>query len=537
MSAITPQTELRLLKCPIENDNRNQLTFADSTAQYNYFNGLPHLTVDNFTYQRKDSVIRYPAHIDTILSYNYVMYQNESYTNKWFYAFITKMEYVNDNMTLITIHTDVYQTWMFDMVWKRSFIEREHVNNDNVGANTVPERLETGEYICSGVNYLFEGGATYICISCADVPEELGKRSTLYYNGVFSGTETFLFRDYQAAANFIKSMVKDTKDLASAIVSIFLAPQSLFTGLTLTFDVVTINGTTFEYARLPVSSSSVLMNTSSALTPPSSIDGYTPKNNKLKVAPYCYFYVSNNTGSDIPFKYEDFSSNSAVFKTVGSLTPGCSIRCVPTNYKKLSDTGSSLKSFNAGITVAKYPICSWTNDTYTNWLTSNGVNLGFKAVGGLLGVVGGAAITATGGGASIGVGMIAGGLGMITGAVQEVYNHSLTPDQAQGNSNSGDVVYSQNKIEIAAYKMTIRNEMAQVIDNYFSMYGYKVNRLKLPNITGRTNWNYVKTIGANIEGDIPEDHLNEIKDIFNNGTTLWHKTNYYLDYSQSNNIA
>ena len=537
MSAITPQTELRLIKCPIESDNRNQLTFSNATAQYNYFNGLTHLTADNFTYQRKDSIIRYPAHIDTILPYNYVMYQNEAYTNKWFYAFITKMEYVNDNMTYITIHTDVYQTWMFEMVWKRSFIEREHVNDDTIGLHTIPEQLETGEYVCSGVSYLFENQDTYICISCSDVPDELGKRTTLYYNGVFSGTETFLFRDYQAGANFIKAMDKDDKDLASAIVSIYLAPINLFSGLTLNWQVVTINGTTFEYSRIPVSNDSVLLSTSSAITPPSSIDGYTPKNNKLKVAPYSYFYVSNNVGSDIPFKYEEFTNNSAVFKTVGSMTPGCSIRCVPTNYKKLSDSNTSLKSFNSGIAVAKYPICSWSNDTYINWLTSNSVNLGIKAGGGLLGIALGGAMILSGFGAVAGVGMMATGLGMITDSAKEIYNHSLTPDQASGNSNSGDVVYSRGKIEICCYKMSIRNEMAQVIDNYFSMFGYKVNLVKIPNITGRTNWNYVKTIGANIEGDIPEDHLNEIKNIFNNGVTLWHNTSTYLDYSQSNTIA
>ena len=128
MSAITPQTELKLLKCPIESDNRNQINFSNATAQYNYFNSLPKIEVDNFTYQRKDSVIRYPDHIDNIITYNYVMYQNEAYTNKWFYAFITNMEYVNDNMTYITIKTDVYQTWQFDMQWKQSFVERQHVN-------------------------------------------------------------------------------------------------------------------------------------------------------------------------------------------------------------------------------------------------------------------------------------------------------------------------------------------------------------------------------------------------------------------------
>ena len=539
MSAITPQTELRLIKCPIESDNRNQLTFSNTTTQYNYFNSLPHITADNFTYQRKDSTIRYPAHIDSIITYNYVMYQNEAYTNKWFYAFITNMEYVNDNMTLITIKTDVYQTWLFDMVWKRSFVEREHVNSDGIGEHTVPERLETGDYVCNDVDYIFQGGDTYICIACSDVPNSIGKTNTLYYNGIFSGTQIFLFNAYLSAANWVRAMALDTK--GEAIVSIFLAPQSMFTGLTINFvhGSVTFGQQTieFDYARLPVSSESVLMNTSNAITPPSTINGYTPKNNKLKTAPYSYFYITNNTGSDIPFKYEEFTNNSAVFKTVGAITPGCSIRCVPTNYKKLSDTSTSLRSFNAGITVAKYPICSWSNDTYINWLTSNSVNLGFQAVGGAVGIVGGAALIATGVGAGVGVGMIAGGLGMVTDAAKEVYNHSLTPDQAQGNSNSGDVVYSRNKIEVAAYKMSIRSEYARIIDDYFSMYGYKVNVVKIPNITGRTNWNYVKTIGANIEGDIPENDLNDIKTMFNNGVTLWHNTSTYLDYSQSNAIV
>ena len=536
MSAITPQTELRLLKCPIESDNRNQITFANETSQYNYFNSLPKLVVDNFTYQRKDNVIRYPAHIDSIMAYNYVMYQNEAYTNKWFYAFITNMEYVNDNMTLITIKTDVYQTWLFDMVWKRSFIEREHVNDDTIGANTIPEQLETGDYVCNDTVEIFNDDTSYICISCADVPSDLGKRVTLNYNGVFSGTESFLFEDTQAAANFIKCFNGDDKDLLNGIVSLYIVPQSLFTGQTLNFETVTINGVTTRLSRIPNSERAILMSETNNFTVPSTLNGYTPKNNKLKTSPYSYFYVTNNVGSDVPFKYEDFVSNNAKFRTLGSLTPGCSIRCVPMNYKKLADNNSA-KSYNSGITVAKFPICSWTNDTYINWLTSNSVNLGFKAVGGLAGIIGGAALTATGGGATVGIGMIGGGIGMIADTVREVYNHSLTPDQAQGNSNSGDVTFSTGKIDVTAYRMSIRSEMARVIDDYFSIFGYKVNRVKIPNITGRTNWNYVKTIGANIEGDIPENHLNEIKTIFNNGVTLWHNTSTYLDYSQSNNIV
>ena len=68
------------------------------------------------------------------------------------------------------------------------------------------------------------------------------------------------------------------------------------------------------------------------------------------------------------------------------------------------------------------------------------------------------------------------------------------------------------------------------------MYGYKVNSVKIPNLTGRKNWNYIKTIGATIHGYFPDNDLKELKQMFDNGVTLWHNPNTFLDYSQSNNI-
>lgn len=85
------------------------------------------------------------------------------------------------------------------------------------------------------------------------------------------------------------------------------------------------------------------------------------------------------------------------------------------------------------------------------------------------------------------------------------------------------------------YKMSIKQEYAKIIDNFFSMFGYKVNEVKIPNVTGRQNWNYVKTIDANILGDIPQEDMQKLKDIFNSGVTFWHNPNTFLDYSQSNN--
>lgn len=146
--AVTPNTTLRLLKVPIEIDNKNQITFANEQTQRTYFLSLPYIEIEEISYQRKDNIIYFPGHIDNIINYNYVMYKNENYTNKWFYAFIDKMEYENDYNTKISISTDVFQTWQFDLTFKQSFIEREMlaVANDIAGANLIPEGLETGEF-------------------------------------------------------------------------------------------------------------------------------------------------------------------------------------------------------------------------------------------------------------------------------------------------------------------------------------------------------------------------------------------------------
>ena len=85
--------------------------------------------------------------------------------------------------------------------------------------------------------------------------------------------------------------------------------------------------------------------------------------------------------------------------------------------------------------------------------------------------------------------------------------------------------------------MTIKSEYARKIDDFFSAFGYKIMRNKIPNITGRLNWNYVKTMSANITGDIPTSDMQSLKAMFNKGVTLWHNPSTFMDYSQSNPIV
>ena len=69
------------------------------------------------------------------------------------------------------------------------------------------------------------------------------------------------------------------------------------------------------------------------------------------------------------------------------------------------------------------------------------------------------------------------------------------------------------------------------------MFGYKVNRLGKPLKNHRQNYWYTKTIGANIDGNIPNEDMQIIKSIYNNGVTYWKDATKIKDYSVSNNIV
>jgi hypothetical protein len=108
---------------------------------------------------------------------------------------------------------------------------------------------------------------------------------------------------------------------------------------------------------------------------------------------------------------------------------------------------------------------------------------------------------------------------------------------SKGNINGGDVNFSLNNCNMKLYDFVIKEEYAKLLDNFFQSYGYKVNEVKIPNITGRLNWNYVKTLECNILGDIPQGDMQKLKQMFNNGITFWHNPSTFLDYSQSNYIV
>ena len=120
--------------------------------------------------------------------------------------------------------------------------------------------------------------------------------------------------------------------------------------------------------------------------------------------------------------------------------------------------------------------------------------------------------------------------------MQTDYQASLLPDQVRGNENAGDINFSIGLVNPTANEMSIKRGQAKIIDDYFSMFGYKVNRLGKPHLHVRQYYDYIKTIDVNIEGNIPELDLNEIRKMFNNGIRFWHSTTNYLNFDVNNSI-
>lgn len=526
-------TKVYLLAVPLEKDYSHTFYFDSAAAQQSYFQGKMKKWYTDFSYQRKDGVIRIPEHIDVLISAgcNYVMYQNAAYSNRWFYAFIENMEYINDGRTDVKIRTDCIQTWMFDITVKPSFVEREHAASDIAGENTIEEGLELGEYICnlhSMSGYGGDGLAIVIGITKTAAGENV---SGTMYNNIYSGVRYKSFSP--SAIDTVNTFLSeyDSEGIGEAITCMFLAP----TWLAPIREDHGINATAFTRDYYINTESTTVESVTKTLTN-GSIDGYTPRNKKLLTFPFRYLLVSNNAGASVPFKYELFKKDGATvppcFVIEGVLNPGCSIRMVPLYYNGI------YRNDEHGVNMGKFPSLNWTSDVYTNWLTQNGVNIAIQLASGVGQIVAGAAIAAgTGGlGAGAGGGAIVSGATQIAGTLSQIHQQSFAPPQAKGNLNAGDVVTATERNDFHFYDMTVKAEYAKIIDEYFDMYGYKCHRVKIPEKAHRASYWYTKTIDANIIGNIPQGDLQVIKDCYNRGITFWSNTYLFKDYTAANGI-
>lgn len=512
---IAPNSTIRILRnVNLDNTYQHTIHFNGSSEQASYFATLAKYTVANYTYQRKERILRVGILADNLYDCNYIMFQNTSFGNKWFYAFITNVEYVNNEASNITFELDVMQTWYFDYRVMPSFIEREHSATDNVGDNLIPDDLELGEYVSDdfdGTNLL---GAKSIVVA-ATFDKNLNNVAGGMYSGIYSGLYYNIFDNYTDVNDFINKAT--TANKASGIVSVFMMPKNM---------VSTIGSSVQVYD----------VNKSKKVS--GAIGGYTPKNKKLYTYPYNFLYVTNLNGVGVPFPYEYFTNpDNCTFGLAGDMSCNPQIVLYPKNYKGV------IANYNEKMILDGFPQCSYNTDSFKAWLAQTSVSQLVSLAGGGAAIAGGVAragATVAAGGTALAIGGIPfaaiGGITAVAGVVAGVVQHATLPAQAQ-NSYGNSAMTALGIKDFAFMHMHIRREFAQIIDEYWNVYGYPVHRVKLPNISTRPHWNYIKTMNVNIVGSVPTDDMAKIKACYNNGITFWKNGGEVGNYSLDNSIG
>lgn len=463
--------------------------------------------------------------IDTHFSYNdglkanYVAFQNPNYSNKWFFAFIDDVEYISNGCARLHFTIDVHSTWFSYWDIKPCFIVREHVTDDTVGLHTIPEGLETGEYITESIKESSMTEEFYICFG---VSKFLSPLSTLspagYYNNIFSGVAYIVVDSIADGELLVQQYAND--GIVDNIESCFIIPK---TGVTINswYQFTSYIGHSWglvESNDLPIDFGGILINNDDTL------NGYVPKNNKLLTFPYRYLLLSNNAGGSAIYHYELFKKLEVQNQIAlyGSIGPGCNIKAVPLEYK-----GVAL-NLEESLSGAKLPVCSWASDVYTNWLTQNSINNTVNLASSV---------------ASIITGDTSKGITGIINTAGQFYQHSLVPYQTNGNTNVSDVLFAMKHCEFRLYHNCIREEYAKMIDDVFTRTGYLINKIKNPNLTSRPFYNFVKIgnnecIGypTNSTFSVPSSSMELINNIYRNGVTVWHNHVHVGNYAVDNSI-
>lgn len=585
----TPDSKVRLCSVPFS-DYTNVLSFKNNDeARANYFisKTVYNLTdVNGYSYVKGNGAIRVNKSKDSLYNVNYMMYRNDHFGSKWFYAFVDSLEYINANVTEIRFSTDVWQTWESALNFHESFIVRQHIpkNEDTIGANLQPEGFTNLRYVEEKAERydLGEKGLIFIvaCVTFWNGSEFVKQCKTKSIDGVYSGLYYVPFYSSNSLISFVNKYLVAEADHSKEIIMIYAVAKEFIgennvnfrEGVPLGYNPNSDFTDSYTWSSLSYHDGTNKLTKIDIQPDPSASPHYvTPNNKKLLTFPFTKIVVTNNNGSSVTYRQEFFDDIDeyttgdlmAFVISATPLAPSCAI-CYPYNYRLGDET--------EGLILNGYPQCSWVSDTYQQWLALNQntlkyqqwtpiINLGVSNFNNMISsVTGGASSYSSSAGqidsARTTQGQFSGIAGAIANRVssigtqinnsvnnvvstgEQIWNFyakkadmALQPNQANGTYNSANIMLSLEKLCFTVCYYRLSYEQFKQIDNYFDKFGYAINDFKAVNYHNRPNYDYIETSQVIIDGDVPEDDMNAIKNIFNSGVRIWHDTSTFLNYS------
>lgn len=538
MSTVLPNGTIRFLQnVPIDEDYQNSLDFLTLEAQREYFLGLtPVYTMIGATRVR-EGVIDVSVNSDTLLPCNYLMFQNMDFYNKWFYAFITDIEYVNNNMTRIYYALDDIQTWLFDVELEECFVEREHTTTDRMFEHLVDEGINTSEYVENAYfSKLYDRYSALLFTQTYFSPMEGGGEEVHYAPSVIRGGTldsailiTFDMQgndgqwyEPQYLPNSDEAWSGNGMDVLGATIYKITTNQQ-------SDSIVSLNVFPKHFVENIGSNARVDNLRFTNFSSNTQLDGYTPKNNKLYNSPFCVLEFCSTDSQKMILQPEYVDPNCEI-NIIANISPSPSLIAFPFQY------AGKDADYEHAISIEDFPQGSLAIDGYKAWVASGGLSK--QHISMISGVASGTlnAIGSLNSGNAVGVVSSIANMGAsIANSIVNMNVAKTLPSIRVGNCNSHPLACDK-RVGYYVRRMSLPSDIIKSIDDYFTMFGYKVNKIKTPSRRNRPHYTYVKTKGCKVRGGAPADAINRIQIIYDNGIRFWvnaSEVGHYTDIDNS----
>ncbi|MBR4004130.1 MAG: hypothetical protein IKI95_08840 [Clostridia bacterium] len=556
------------------NDYSNEVYYSSEEKRDKEFDKFINRNFLNISsINRSKKYIKLPMDYYTGNYFNYGYFIDKR-NNKRYYFFVDTVEW-NSNETSCTLHFsyDYWQTYCHHLVFDYSLVEREHVADDSFGKHIIDEGLPIDEYKAWG-SLILNGpvnssdistdyGLVYCC-TVADTNDILFKSDESALPSVCRTSKrelsTVILYSYNLGdiTRFLNYMVKHNKQ--DSIGGLYAAPYACLREME-THKAYYKDGDDSNLHYIGDNDNEPKMLKYNIPLPyffganhfvktekENDLTKYQPRNAKCLTFPYQFVNITNNNGSNLVGQFELADDSKTIkFHYYFPVIEGNS------SYGYLADYDGVTKNFDKTIQGQTNPELPYITNTFSAYLSANqnsianqydtiernldyantktNVDTAFGLAGSLLSLN------------PMGVAQsIAGGIMGYKGNELQATNQrkaidsSLKDQASRGNIAHGSFIgsapFTNGEYGFKAQTYQVTNENIKMIDDYFTMFGYKINQIKIPQFNSRKYWNYIKTSGCNVIANIPQDALNVIKKMFDDGVTIWHDIDYMYKYKK-----
>lgn len=553
MAYYNPSGVIELFK-GINLDNRymHTLYFETEANQKTFFDSFVNQTL-KFTEQSYTRVnaghIRIRVNAETVQNVTYMRFNNRN--NKWYYCFVNAINYVNENTTDIFYEIDVMQTWFFQTGHKVNpcYVKREHVpiSEDKLKKHLEPEPISTDVYRFDDITPSSAGsfGGYNVVVNTTN---EVTNVENMYKDGIVCGTEYWSEQISGHLGDIARHMREslgswDKNEQSADITDFYMFPT--------------------KYVNQNTESYGVKMFGGNQETP--SIVNYNPDNKKLHSYPYSFLFATTKGGESAQYRWEYFDQDATAggeleFHVDANSTGGGCVVCYPKDYNGITD------NIDAKIACNDFPKCSWSFDAYQAFVANGGTSK-LQAAQKLQDIkatvvqysydAADVATTVAAGARTATMAELTAATGGLTApmAVEAAAKTTAQIANTTGNIASRYVENkeAQNKIDFAfkdaryAPDISVGQQIPNItvgtgilgfyffnchvdpmemvrLDNFLTLYGYSVNTVKVPQLTGRAFWNFVQTEACQVKGDMPASSKEAIGRILDGGIFFWKST-------------